>query len=45
MQVRVAAEGRRDMAERIIEYSENGRINTKTHCCHVDADTSVSTCL
>lgn len=29
MLVRVAAEGRRDMAERIIEYSENGRINTK----------------
>jgi hypothetical protein len=45
MQVRVAAEGRRDVAERIIEYSENGRINTKTHTCHVAADTSVSTCL
>jgi hypothetical protein len=45
MQVRVAAEGRRDVAERIIEYSENGRINTKTHSCHVAADTSVSTCL
>jgi len=45
MLVRVAAEGRRDMAERIIEYSENGRINTKTHSCHVAADTSVSTCL
>jgi hypothetical protein len=29
MLVRVAAEGRRDMAERIIEYSKNGRINTK----------------
>jgi hypothetical protein len=43
MQVRAAAEGRRDVAERIIEYSENGRINTKTHRCHVAADTSVST--
>jgi len=45
MQVRVAPEGRRDVADIIIEYSENRRINTKTHSCHVSADTSVSTCL
>ena len=45
MQVRVAAEGRRDVPERTAEYSENGRINTKTHRCHFASDTSVSTCL
>lgn len=45
MPVRLAAEGSRDVAERIIEYSENGRIHTKTHRYHVASDTSVSTCV
>jgi hypothetical protein len=45
MQVRVAAEESRDVADRIIKLSENGRMHTKTHRYHVASDTSVSTCV